>query len=110
MKTARVIPCLDVTEGRVVKGTNFVDLRDAGDPVELAARYDLAARARPFTLCLRCNLPLQTVDKGQVSAIVPPQVLEHQSLFSRCAGCARVYWPGSHYVRMRAALGELLGG
>ena len=36
----RVIPCLDVDAGRVVKGTGFVDLRDAGDPVELAARYD----------------------------------------------------------------------
>jgi cyclase len=40
VKVARVIPCLDVTDGRVVKGTNFVELRDAGDPVELAARYD----------------------------------------------------------------------
>ncbi|MEO6571863.1 MAG: imidazole glycerol phosphate synthase subunit HisF [Ilumatobacteraceae bacterium] len=40
MRVARVIPCLDVTGGRVVKGTNFLDLRDAGDPVELAARYD----------------------------------------------------------------------
>ncbi|MEZ5239696.1 MAG: imidazole glycerol phosphate synthase subunit HisF [Microthrixaceae bacterium] len=40
MNTARVIPCLDVDGGRVVKGVNFVDLRDAGDPVELAARYD----------------------------------------------------------------------
>jgi cyclase len=40
MQTARVIPCLDVTDGRVVKGVNFVGLRDAGDPVELAARYD----------------------------------------------------------------------
>src|SRR5688500_436453 len=38
---ARVIPCLDVDAGRVVKGVNFVDLRDAVDPVELAARYDL---------------------------------------------------------------------
>jgi cyclase len=37
---ARVIPCLDVTAGRVVKGVNFVGLRDAGDPVELATRYD----------------------------------------------------------------------
>jgi imidazole glycerol-phosphate synthase subunit HisF len=37
---ARVIPCLDVAAGRVVKGVNFVGLRDAGDPVELAARYD----------------------------------------------------------------------
>jgi cyclase len=36
----RVIPCLDVDNGRVVKGTNFIGLRDAGDPVELAARYD----------------------------------------------------------------------
>jgi len=41
MRSARVIPCLDVDAGRVVKGVNFVDLRDAGDPVELAARYDL---------------------------------------------------------------------
>jgi len=40
MLTKRIIPCLDVTAGRVVKGVNFVDLRDAGDPVELAARYD----------------------------------------------------------------------
>ena len=40
MKVARIIPCLDVDAGRVVKGVNFVDLRDAGDPVELAARYD----------------------------------------------------------------------
>jgi imidazole glycerol-phosphate synthase subunit HisF len=37
----RVIPCLDVDQGRVVKGTNFVGLRDAGDPVELAERYDV---------------------------------------------------------------------
>lgn len=36
----RIIPCLDVDNGRVVKGTNFVDIRDAGDPVELAERYD----------------------------------------------------------------------
>jgi len=40
--TKRVIPCLDVDAGRVVKGTGFVDLRDAGDPVELARRYDAA--------------------------------------------------------------------
>lgn len=40
MKVTRVIPCLDVAEGRVVKGVNFVNLRDAGDPVELAAIYD----------------------------------------------------------------------
>lgn len=41
MQTVRVIPCLDVDAGRVVKGVNFVDLVDAGDPVELARRYDV---------------------------------------------------------------------
>ena len=40
MFTKRIIPCLDCKNGRVVKGTNFVDLRDAGDPVEVAAMYD----------------------------------------------------------------------
>ena len=42
MHTKRIIPCLDVTGGRVVKGINFVNLRDAGDPVEIAAAYDRA--------------------------------------------------------------------
>ena len=42
MFTKRIIPCLDVNNGRVVKGTNFVNLRDAGDPVEIAAAYDKA--------------------------------------------------------------------
>ena len=40
MTNVRIVPCLDVSNGRVVKGTNFIDLKDAGDPVELAAKYD----------------------------------------------------------------------
>ena len=42
MFTKRIIPCLDVNRGRVVKGVNFVDLRDAGDPVEIAKGDDTA--------------------------------------------------------------------
>ncbi len=40
MLSKRIIPCLDVDRGRVVKGTNFLNLRDAGDPVEVARRYE----------------------------------------------------------------------
>ena len=40
MLTKRIIPCLDMTDGRVVKGVNFVDLKDVGDPVEIAASYE----------------------------------------------------------------------
>jgi len=39
MLTKRIIPCLDIKDGRTVKGTNFIQLRDAGNPVELAVRY-----------------------------------------------------------------------
>ncbi|MBR4587601.1 MAG: imidazole glycerol phosphate synthase subunit HisF [Lachnospiraceae bacterium] len=42
MHTKRIIPCLDINKGRVVKGVNFVNLRDAGDPIEIAAAYDAA--------------------------------------------------------------------
>ena len=45
MLAKRIIPCLDVTGGRVVKGVNFTQLRDAGDPVEIAARYNEIGRA-----------------------------------------------------------------
>ena len=47
MLAKRIIPCLDIKEGRVVKGTSFVGLRDAGDPVELAARYNQQSADEP---------------------------------------------------------------
>ena len=74
---------------------------------EVAARYRLAASARPFTLCLHCNLPLEPIGKEQVAGRVPPRVLELHSAFTHCAGCGRVYWPGTHYERMRSALAGL---
>ena len=56
MLKLRVIPCLDVKNGRVVKGVNFVSLRDAGDPVEQAAVYDAAGADELTLLCIpACN-------------------------------------------------------
>src|SRR3546814_6340042 len=51
----RVIPCLDVADGRVVKGVNFVDLRDAGDPVEAARAYDAAGAAELCFLAISAS-------------------------------------------------------
>jgi len=61
----RVIPCLDVDSGRVVKGTNFVDIRDAGDPVELAARYELAGADELVFL----DITATHEDRGTVAAL-----------------------------------------
>jgi uncharacterized protein with PIN domain len=71
---------------------------------EVAERYALGPLARPFTLCLRCNLPLQAVERASVADRVPPAVYALHERFVRCAGCDGVFWPGSHYERMLSAL------
>jgi uncharacterized protein with PIN domain len=68
---------------------------------EVAARYSLAERARPFTVCLKCNMALQPVAKAAVAHRLPDAVRAAHDTFSWCSGCDRVYWPGSHYRRMR---------
>lgn len=60
MQMKRIIPCLDVDNGRVVKGTNFVDIRDAGDPVELAARYEVGGADELIFLTSRLPMRIAT--------------------------------------------------
>jgi len=77
---------------------------------EVIRRYDLAARARPFTLCLHCNAPLRAVPKDAVSARLPPAVAASQDDFRICDTCLRVYWRGTHWQRMTAMLAAALEG
>ena len=72
--------------------------------VEVLRRFECVAAARPFTRCPRCNAPLQAVDKGTVIDVVPSRTRECHDLFSQCTACAAVYWPGSHYDRIRRFL------
>lgn len=72
--------------------------------VEVLRRFDLAGRAAAFTRCVRCNRLLERVSKDDVVDALPPRTREHYDEFSRCAGCGRVYWAGSHYSRMRVFL------
>lgn len=76
MLAKRIIPCLDVTGGRVVKGTNFVNLRDAGDPVELAAFYDQAGADELVFLDItassdRRNIMLDMVRRTAQQVFIP---------------------------------------
>ena len=67
MLSKRIIPCLDIKDGRVVKGVNFVNLRDAGDPVEQARLYDAqgADELAPY-MCLSDYVVSQTFGRGLV--------------------------------------------
>lgn len=99
-----LLKCRDILAGCYVHAR-----RPEAQLAEVAGRYRLAARARPFSRCLRCNLPLERADRDAVLALLPESVAQAHREFFRCAGCGRVYWPGSHYERMQAALGRMLG-
>lgn len=71
---------------------------------EIFARLDLVRGAKPFSLCLECNAPLRPVPKAQVLDRLPPRVRERQERFVTCDVCERVFWQGSHWVRMRGML------
>ncbi|QYY31837.1 MULTISPECIES: Mut7-C RNAse domain-containing protein [Cupriavidus] len=75
---------------------------------EIFQRLDLARSARPFSLCLDCNVPLQPVARDVVADRVPPAVLERHDRFVTCDGCRRVFWEGSHWRCMRALVDELV--
>ena len=85
-----------VTHGYYVRAT---------DPerqlVEVLRRFDLAGALAPFRRCLRCNGLLTPVRKEEVAERLPPKTRQYYDEFQRCQACGRIYWPGSHYRRMR---------
>ena len=103
----RVIPCLDVDKGRVVKGTNFVGLRDAGDPVELAERYDAEGADELVFLDITASHEAARHDRAAGAAhggqrLHPVHDRRRHPLARGRAGGAR--------RRRRQGLGELGGG
>ena len=88
----RIIPCLDVTSGRVVKGVNFVGLRDAGDPVEIARRYDEQGADELCFLDITASsddrgLILSIIESGRRAGLHPADRGRRRALG---AGCAKV--------------------
>ncbi|MHB1084516.1 MAG: Mut7-C RNAse domain-containing protein [Thiobacillus sp.] len=75
---------------------------------EVVERLDLVRSARPFTLCLHCNMPLRPADKASVLDRLPPMVQAYYERFSTCDVCGRVYWEGSHWRNMRRVLDDLM--
>ncbi|MEW6691055.1 MAG: Mut7-C RNAse domain-containing protein [Pseudomonadota bacterium] len=90
----------------VLRGAYVHALKPEAQLREVAARYCLAAQARPFTLCLACNLPLQPADPESVAGRIPDRIRERYARFSRCSGCGGIFWEGSHFQRMRQVLAQ----
>ena len=97
MFTKRIIPCLDVNNGRVVKGVNFVNLRDAGDPVEIAAAYDKAGADELVFLDITA-----TSDARETVVDMVSKVAEKVFIPFTVGGGIRLWMISRHYsVRVR---------
>jgi uncharacterized protein with PIN domain/sulfur carrier protein ThiS len=68
---------------------------------EVIGRFDLAGKIKPFSRCLRCNAPLRRLARREAARNVPPYVAASYRGFRACPRCARVYWRGTHWERMR---------
>ena len=75
---------------------------------EVIVRFKLAPHVRAFSRCLTCNGELRAVDKQKVVHRVPQHSRQFYERFFECAGCAQVYWEGSHVARMRARVEQML--
>jgi len=87
-------------------------VRETSPPRQLAEvlrRFDLRRHVRPFSRCMACNGPLDAVDKREVAAEVPERSRTHFDAFLRCRSCRRVYWQGSHHVRLTRLIADALG-
>lgn len=99
----------EVIDGRLK--VVFVRSNDRlGQLREVIEALNLPAPDRWFSRCLACNAPLTAVPKAEVADQVPPYVYATQNGFQRCPSCGRVYWPGTHWERMRAELQTVMAG
>jgi uncharacterized protein with PIN domain len=64
---------------------------------------------RFFTRCLDCNLPVEPLPRSEAFGLVPEYILHTAESFTRCPGCGKAFWPGSHGARFREKLREILG-
>ncbi len=94
---------------RVLRGRLIRSLDPEDQLVEVLTRFALEDALRPFTRCLECNAQLRAVERRQIEDRLPPGVAAVHREFTRCSGCGRVYWPGSHWDRLRARIETIRG-
>jgi len=91
-----LLMCRELARGCYVRA-----IRVDAQLAEVAARYQLKDKARPFTLCLCCNTGLENFPKESARGRVPERVFALHDTFTHCSACGRIYWPGTHYQRMK---------
>ena len=94
---------------RVVLKGYLVRSDQAADQLEeVLRRFDLESAIQPFTRCMHCNATLEKVDKSEIADRLKPLTKRYYQDFSRCTGCGRIYWRGSHRDRLDPKIRKIL--
>lgn len=75
--------------------------------IEVLRRFNLFPSIAPFSRCLRCNAPLQKIDKAEIIEKLEPLTKIYYEQFRRCTGCGQIYWPGSHFSKLEKRLEQI---
>lgn len=94
-----------LTHARYVRATD-----PARQLEEIVGALDLRSKARPFTRCMRCNGRLRRVPIASVAGRLPVRVRRKARRVARCAGCDRLYWPGTHFVHLARIVADCAPG
>jgi uncharacterized protein with PIN domain len=92
-----------VTHGHYVRETN-----PRQQLVEVVLHFDLFRLVEPFCRCIKCNAPLEVVEKAMVSDRLMPMTRQHYDEFRRCTGCDQLYWKGAHHERMQQLINYVM--
>ena len=93
----------DVTHGYWVRSTHPEE-----QLIEVMQRFDLYCQCRPLTRCIVCNGPIETVSKNEIHQRLLPRTKKFYSEFFFCRRCDRIYWKGSHYIKMSEKIRDTL--
>ncbi|HZK67273.1 MAG TPA: Mut7-C RNAse domain-containing protein [Chloroflexota bacterium] len=114
LREGRIVLTRDthIPERRLVTSGQVRVLVVEGDRVEEQLRF--VERALGITAsgmlsrCLECNVALEPVDRSEVAELVPPYVYRTQTRYHSCPSCGKIYWPGTHWERMRATARQMM--
>lgn len=96
-------------DGRVTHGYWLRNTDPQAQLTEVVRVLDLSAAFRPYTRCMQCNGVLRDASPAEIAGEVPRAVLEAHRAFSKCEGCGRVYWAGSHRRRLDEIVARVRG-
>ncbi len=103
-KSRKLLKFRDVTHGIFIRaGTTVEQIRGIIDYLSLREFIE------PFSRCLQCNKPLVRVSKERILERIPPKTREFYDEYSYCKTCDRIYWKGTHYMKIKKVVDEILG-